>query len=282
MIISYGFSFLAFFLSFALTIFSRLLNIDQCAARTHVSSVFDNADFWRKLEIQRYVQKISNQKHFQIYEGHNFTKQCKQCKHPPAAKYEMKIKKNYKTWQSSQITCILQSPWQNQLDSFFSKTLKIEYFVRKKKKNIWKKRSLRSERSKATITHHQLNAIRERKNLRGRFGNGKKIKNSITIKQNKQRKNSTKENKIRWKFRGGRETKHINNQQKRRNDKFEKKTNLCCELVRLGGGIGVVRFVMDPLEENGDFLLRGNGATLSCASENVLWRFSSFTIVKLL
>lgn len=51
---------------------------------------------------------------------------------------------------------------------------------------------------------------------------------------------------------------------------LKKKTNLCCELARLGGGIGVVRFVMDPLEENGDFLLRGNGATLSCASENVL------------
>lgn len=47
------------------------------------------------------------------------------------------------------------------------------------------------------------------------------------------------------------------------------KTNLCCELVRLGGGIGVVRFVSVPLEENVDFLLRGNGATLSC-KENVL------------
>lgn len=48
------------------------------------------------------------------------------------------------------------------------------------------------------------------------------------------------------------------------------KTNLCCELARLGGGIGVIRFVSDPLETKDVFLLRGNGATLSCAKENVL------------
>lgn len=60
------------------------------------------------------------------------------------------------------------------------------------------------------------------------------------------------------------------------------KTNLCCELARLGGGIGVDRFVIVPLEENADFLLRGIGATLSCDKENVLWRFSSLTIAKLL
>lgn len=47
-------------------------------------------------------------------------------------------------------------------------------------------------------------------------------------------------------------------------------TNLCCELARLGGGIGVTRFVIVPLDENVDFLLRGNGATLSCDKENVL------------
>lgn len=49
------------------------------------------------------------------------------------------------------------------------------------------------------------------------------------------------------------------------------KTNLCCELARLGGGIGVDRFVIVPLEDkNADFLLRGIGATLSCDKENVL------------
>lgn len=40
-------------------------------------------------------------------------------------------------------------------------------------------------------------------------------------------------------------------------------------MARLGGGIGVVRFVIDPLETKAAFLFRGNGATLSC-KENVL------------
>lgn len=53
-------------------------------------------------------------------------------------------------------------------------------------------------------------------------------------------------------------------------NKKKVKTNLCCELARLGGGIGVDRFVIVPLEENADFLLRGIGATLSCDKENVL------------
>lgn len=65
----------------------------------------------------------------------------------------------------------------------------------------------------------------------------------------------------------------------KRNKNKKSKTNLCCELVRRGGGIGVDLFVRFPLETTtGNFLLRGNGTILSCANENVLCRVSSFIV----
>lgn len=69
------------------------------------------------------------------------------------------------------------------------------------------------------------------------------------------------------------------NTKKKQTKQNKNETNLCCELVRRGGGIGVDLFVRFPLETTiGDFLLRGNGTTLSCANENVLCLVSSFIV----
>lgn len=71
-----------------------------------------------------------------------------------------------------------------------------------------------------------------------------------------------------------------NNKNKNEHKKQKKtKTNLWCEFVRRGGGIGVDLFVRFPLETTiGDFLLRGKGTILSCANENVLCLVSSFIV----
>lgn len=70
----------------------------------------------------------------------------------------------------------------------------------------------------------------------------------------------------------------LNKNKLKHKKKTKIKTNLCCELARLGGGIGVTRF----RATNDVFLLRGNGVILSCDKENVLCRVSSLTDAKLL